>query len=116
MLTLTTNAASTIERVLASNAGAAGLRIQVEGGGCSGLKYRMGLEAAAGPDDAVIEVGGARVFVDPGSRRYLTGATVDFVEGAGGSGFRFDNPNAATGCAACGSSFGAVGCSATARH
>lgn len=113
MLTLTPNAADTIEKVLTKNAGAAGLRIQVESGGCAGLKYKMGLERGAGPDDAVVEVGGARLFIDPDSLRHLAGVTVDFVENeSGGAGFRFDNPNAANTCA-CGASFAST-CAAAA--
>jgi len=112
MLTLTETAANTIQQVLMRNAAAAGLRILVESGGCAGLTYRMGLEPAAGPDDEVIEVGGARLFIDSASLRLLAGATVDFVEDATtGAGFRFDNPNAQMGCS-CGSSFGSSACAA----
>lgn len=114
MLTLTPSAATTIQGVLERNTGASGLRIQVESGGCAGLKYRMGLEVEADPDDTVIVAGGARVYLDPSSLRHLDGATIDFVCDGAGSGFRFDNPNAMRGCASCGS---ASACGpATARH
>jgi iron-sulfur cluster assembly protein len=113
MLTLTPNAADTIEKVIGRSAGAGGLRIKVESGGCAGLTYKMGLETAAGPDDTVIETGGARLFIDPESLRHLADVTVDFVEnGVGGAGFRFDNPSAVGGCA-CGASFAST-CAAAA--
>ncbi|AWK87325.1 HesB/IscA family protein [Azospirillum thermophilum] len=109
MVTLTDAAVSTLERVLAKSGGAAaGLRIAVTDGGCAGLKYQMGLEAAAGSDDAVLTFGPVTIFVDSGSQPFLSGVVVDFVEGIEGSGFRFDNPNATKSCG-CGKSFSAGG-------
>lgn len=115
MPTVTPGAAATIRRVLDENPEAAGLRIQVESGGCAGLRYGMGLEAEADPSDRVVEVGGVRIFLDPDSARMLIGAVVDFVENEEGAGFRFDNPNAFHACSSCGSSPGASGCSIGAR-
>lgn len=56
-------------------------------------------------DDAVVEAGGVKVFIDPDSQPLLSGMTIDFVESLEGSGFTFDNPNAGTKCG-CGKSFG----------
>ena len=110
MVILTDAAVNTLERVLANSGGAAaGLRIAVADGGCAGMKYQMGLEAAAGDDDAVLEFGSVRIFVDAGSQPFLDGVVVDFVEGVEGSGFRFDNPNT-TGSCGCGKSFSAGSC------
>ena len=104
MVTLTQTAVATLETVLAkSGPMVQGLRIAVADGGCAGLKYQMGLEAEAADGDAVLEFGAVRVFVDPHSAPLLDGVVVDFVEGIGGSGFRFDNPKA-TSCG-CGKSF-----------
>lgn len=103
MMTLTKSAVSTLERVLACS-DAAGLRILVTDGGCAGLKYQMGLEIAADDDDAVLEFGAAKVFIDPASRGYLDGVTVDFVESTAGGGFQFSNPKAQATCG-CGKSF-----------
>lgn len=118
MVTLTDAAVSTLEQVLAKSGGTVGgLRIAVADGGCAGLKYQMGLEAQAGADDAVIEFGAVKIFVDATSQPFLSGVVVDFVEGIEGSGFKFDNPNATSSCG-CGKSFstgegGAGGCSST---
>lgn len=106
MVTLTESAVSTLEQVLTKSGGAAGLRIAVTDGGCAGMKYQMGLEAEAGEDDAVLEFGAVKIFVDSNSQPFLDGVVVDFVEGIEGSGFKFDNPNAASTCG-CGKSFSA---------
>jgi iron-sulfur cluster assembly protein len=82
-----------------------GLRVMVEAGGCAGYKYLIGLDAEPRADDAVVEAGGVRVFVDPDSQPLLEGMKIDFVESLEGSGFTFDNPNAGTKCG-CGKSFG----------
>lgn len=115
MPTVTPGAVATIRRVLDENPEARGLRIQVESGGCAGLRYGMGLEAAADPSDRVVEVGGVRIFLDPDSARLLTGAVVDFVENEEGAGFRFDNPTALDACSSCGSSPGSSSCSTGGR-
>lgn len=107
MVTLTDAAVTTLSQVLAKQGGAAaGLRIAVTDGGCAGLKYQMGLEAAAGDDDAVLSFGPVTIFVDANSQPFLSGVVVDFVEGIEGSGFKFDNPNATRSCG-CGKSFSA---------
>ncbi|MYM62477.1 iron-sulfur cluster assembly accessory protein [Pseudomaricurvus sp. HS19] len=105
MLTLTNNAVSAVQRFIDS-AGKpiAGLRIKVEGGGCSGLQYGMRLEEAAAEDDSVMDFSGVKVLVDPQSVEMLDGVTVDFLDGLEGSGFKFENPNA-TGSCGCGKSF-----------
>lgn len=112
MVTLTQAAVTTLEGVLArSGQDARGLRIAVTDGGCAGHKYQMGLERDAADGDAVLEFGGVLVFVDPASQPYLDGVVVDFVESLEGSGFRFDNPKAASTCG-CGKSFSSgEGCS-----
>ena len=108
MVTLTQTAVATLEQVLAKSGPVAqGLRIAVTDGGCAGLKYQMGLEAEAAADDAVLEFGGVRVFVDPGSAPLLDGVVVDFVEGIEGAGFKFDNPKASS--CGCGKSFSVGG-------
>lgn len=104
MVTLTQTAVATLEQVLAKSGPAAqGLRIAVTDGGCAGLKYQMGLETEAANDDAVLEFGTVRVFVDPDSAELLDGVVVDFVEGIEGAGFKFDNPKAVA--CGCGKSF-----------
>ena len=83
-----------------------GLRVGVQGGGCSGWQYHLAFEESPRPDDAVLEVGGVRVFVDRASQQYLKGVTLDYVSGLHGAGFKFLNPNASRTCG-CGSSFAA---------
>ena len=81
-----------------------GLRVGVQGGGCSGLSYAMRLDTQARDRDKVVEENGARVFVDPKSLLYLNGTTLDYVEELIRQGFVFHNPQAARSCG-CGSSF-----------
>jgi iron-sulfur cluster insertion protein len=84
----------------------AGLRVFVQGGGCSGFQYGLMIEegeAAAGADQ-VFSSNGIKLFVDPISIRYLQGAEVDFVDNITGGGFTIKNPNAKSTCG-CGSSF-----------
>ena len=64
----------------------------------------MALELQSAPDDMVVETGGVTVLIDPDSRIFLQGVTVDFVHRLEGSGFVFNNPNATRGCG-CGKSF-----------
>ena len=81
-----------------------GLRVAVMGGGCSGFQYALDFEQEARATDAVFEVEGLTVFVDPVSARYLEGVTIDYVFGMQGAGFKFNNPKA-TGTCGCGHSF-----------
>ncbi len=85
-----------------------GLRVFVAGGGCSGMQYGMAIEKEAGEFDTTIESNGVRVFVDPTSMMYLSGATIDYVDSLMGGGFRIDNPNAVSTCG-CGHSFRTAG-------
>jgi len=85
-----------------------GLRVFVQGGGCSGLQYGMGFAAEPEPDDHVFDDGGLRVFVDPVSIQYMQGARVDFVDSLMGGGFKVENPNAVANCG-CGQSFSTSG-------
>lgn len=83
----------------------AGLRIYVAGGGCSGFKYGMALDAEPSAEDQVYEFGDLKVYVDAMSQPYLKGAHVDYVDDALlGQGFKVENPNAQSTCG-CGSSF-----------
>ena len=83
-----------------------GLRVGVQGGGCSGLSYAMRLDTQARDRDKIFEEFGARIFVDPKSLLYLNGMTLDYQESLMQSGFVFDNPNAKKACG-CGTSFSA---------
>jgi iron-sulfur cluster assembly accessory protein len=83
-----------------------GVRIYVEGGGCSGFQYGFAFDDARDTDFRVPMKEGFDVLVDTFSMNYLRGASVDFVDTIEGSGFKISNPNA-TGSCGCGSSFSA---------
>lgn len=105
MITLTENAIKAVGRFISSSEKpTGGLRIEVTGGGCSGLQYGLRLEAQENQEDTVIDCGEVRLFVDPVSMPKLDGMSIDFLDSLEGSGFKFTNPNAAKSCA-CGSSF-----------
>lgn len=107
MLNLTPSALKAVNRFISTSGDpVVGLRIHVQGGGCSGLQYGMKLEAEKAEDDVLVEMDGVTILVDPFSAPLLDGVTVDFVDSLSGSGFKFENPNASAGCA-CGQSFSA---------
>src|SRR5574338_1020872 len=101
---LTAAAAERINTIVAAEPAGAGLRVAVEGGGCSGFQYDIGVAQGANADDLVIERDGARLFVDPISLPFLLGAEVDWVDELIGASFKVKNPNATSGCG-CGVSF-----------
>ncbi len=82
----------------------AGLRVYVEGGGCSGFQYGFALEKQKNDDDTVVEENGITLFIDSLSIQYLMGAEVDYLDDLMGARFFINNPNASTTCG-CGSSF-----------
>ena len=101
MVTVTSLAAEKITELLAEeNKVGAGLRVFVQGGGCSGFQYGLMIDEGEGDhtSDQVFEVNGVRLFVDPISIQYLKGAEVDFVDNMAGGGFTIRNPNAKTTC------------------
>ena len=105
MVALTGKAVEAVDRFINSaDKSIAGLRIQVEGGGCSGFKYTMRLEENPSATDQLIDCDGVTLLVDENSFPMLDGVTVDFVDSLEGSGFKFENPNA-TGTCGCGNSF-----------
>ncbi len=80
------------------------LRVSVQPGGCSGLRYQLFFDERHLDGDAVHDFDGVGVVVDRMSTPYLHGATIDFVDTIEKQGFTIDNPNA-TGSCACGDSF-----------
>jgi iron-sulfur cluster assembly protein len=83
-----------------------GLRLGVQGGGCSGMSYLIRFEPKQRPSDRVFDFEGVKIFVDPKSLIYLEGMTLDYKESLMQSGFVFENPNAKKSCG-CGTSFSA---------
>jgi len=81
-----------------------GLRVGVQGGGCSGLSYNIRFDSQPRERDRIFQFGDVRVFVDPKSFIYLHGMTLDYEETLMQQGFVFKNPNAQKSCG-CGTSF-----------
>jgi len=83
---------------------AAGLRLYTKTAGCSGLMYQVEYVDEPRADDAMIEVAGVKIFIDPESLPYLKGMRLDWKDDKFERGFVFDNPNAKSLCG-CGESF-----------
>lgn len=79
------------------------LRVAVDGGGCSGLSYKLGLDHRT-DEDKIFESFGVEVIVAPKHLMYLEGIEIDYPDGLDARGFTFDNPNAIESCG-CGTSF-----------
>lgn len=80
------------------------LRIAVQPGGCSGLRYALYFDDAISDKDQTHEENGVKVVVDKMSVPYLSGAEIDYIDSLQQSGFTINNPNAKGSCA-CGDSF-----------
>ena len=81
-----------------------GLRLGVQGGGCSGLSYNIRFDSQPRERDRIFNFEDVRVFVDPKSFIYLSGMILDYEETLMRQGFNFINPNSTKSCG-CGSSF-----------
>ncbi|HXZ79450.1 MAG TPA: iron-sulfur cluster assembly accessory protein [Terriglobales bacterium] len=81
-----------------------GLRVGVQGGGCSGLSYNIRFDSQPQERDRIFQFGDVRIFIDPKSFIYLHGMTLDYEESLMHQGFVFTNPNAQKSCG-CGTSF-----------
>lgn len=105
-LSISPRAAAKIAELLAAekkDPATTGLRLGVQGGGCSGLTYLMEFDAKR-ETDRVFSLNGVQVFVDPKSILYMSGSVLDYAEGLMGSGFSIKNPNVKGSCG-CGHSF-----------
>jgi len=80
------------------------LRVAVQPGGCSGLRYQLFFDERQLDGDVRTDFDGVTVVVDRMSVPYLAGASIDFVDTIEKQGFTIDNPNAGGSCA-CGESF-----------
>ena len=104
-ITLTEAAASKVGTLLAQEGrDDLRLRVAVQPGGCSGLKYQLYFDERSFDGDVAKDFDGVGVVTDKMSAPYLMGATIDFVDTIEKQGFTIDNPNA-TGSCACGDSF-----------
>ena len=105
MIQLSESAASKVKELLVEEGrNDIALRVAVQPGGCSGLRYAMYLDDQMGDADVAEEQFGVRLVIDRMSVPYISEATIDFVDTLEASGFTIDNP-VATGTCACGNSF-----------
>ena len=106
VVTLTPAAADKVRELMSreENAADISLRIAVQPGGCSGMRYALFFDDRNLDGDVLDDVGGVAVRIDKMSTPYLRGTTIDWVDSLQGAGFSIDNPNAQNTCA-CGDSF-----------
>jgi iron-sulfur cluster assembly protein len=103
VLSITPEAAAEVTKLLANEPDKSGLRLEIRGGGCSGMSYGLVFDNPT-ETDHVIEQHGVKVMVDPKSAIYLKGTVLHFEGGLEGRGFTIKNPNARGNCG-CGQSF-----------
>ena len=103
-ITLTTTAATRVQKFLSSRGKGIGLRLGVKTSGCSGMAYTLEFVDEALPEDLIFDSNGVKVLVDPTSLVYLDGTEVDYAKEGLNEGFKFSNPNAQANCG-CGESF-----------
>jgi iron-sulfur cluster assembly protein len=105
MLQITDKAVEKVKALLHDeNKDGYGLRVAVQGGGCSGFQYGLTWANEKKPNDNILEFGDLQVYVDALSAMYLEEVSIDYVDSLSGSGFKIDNPKS-TGSCGCGSSF-----------
>ena len=106
MITISDKGAEKVREFLAgqeADVSAAGLRVGVRGGGCSGFQYQLAFDQQR-ENDVVFESHGLKLLVDQESLQFVRGSTIDYEEGLQGAGFKVNNPNVVAACG-CGSSF-----------
>jgi iron-sulfur cluster assembly protein len=106
MITITDTGAEKVREYMGAQAASGdvdGLRVGVKGGGCSGFQYVLAFDAKRDGDE-VLQHEGFTLLINEESLPYVTGSTIDFVDGLMGAGFKVENPNVAASCG-CGSSF-----------
>lgn len=104
-ITVSDAAVARIEHLLSQRESpAAGIRVGVKKGGCSGLAYIIEYADEAQPYEEIVETKGVKVFIDPKAIMHLIGSEMDYVEEKMKSGFVFKNPNEKGTCG-CGESF-----------
>jgi iron-sulfur cluster assembly protein len=103
VLSVTERAAGRVREIVENAAGAEGIRIGVKKGGCAGMEYTLDLVREPSPADDVVDIGGAKVFVNPQATLFLLGTEMDFEVTKLRTGFVFKNPNQTSACG-CGES------------
>ena len=104
VVSVTDRAAARVRDILANaETPAEGIRIGVKKGGCAGMEYTVDLAREAAPGDDMVDIGGAKVFVNPQATLFLLGTEMDFEVSKLRTGFVFKNPNQTSACG-CGES------------
>ena len=104
MIQVTENAIERIRELLAKHKCTGGLRLGVQGGGCSGMSYLFRLDPKPKATDHLLEFGDVRIYVDPKSYPLLDNLTLDYRASLMESSFVWHNPNVKRSCS-CGKSF-----------
>ncbi len=104
-VTLTENALIAVKKLLSEKELEEdfGLRVGVNGGGCSGMTYVLGFDKKQDNDQEFF-IDGVKIYMNKSHGLYLLGTEVDYQDGLNARGFTFSNPNATSTCG-CGSSF-----------
>ena len=106
MITLTESAAKAAKEFIESkDPKPVGLKVGVQGGGCSGFSYKLEFAYSEDEGDRVLESHDVKIIIDNKSLLYLMGTTIDYVSELNQTGFKFVNPTAKRTCG-CGESFG----------
>ncbi len=104
VLRVTDRAAERVREIVENAGGPAeGIRIGIKKGGCAGMEYTLDLVREPNPADDAVDIGGARVFVNPQATLFLLGTEMDFEATKLRTGFVFKNPNQTSACG-CGES------------
>ena len=82
------------------------LRVEVQGGGCSGFIRSMGwiMPSEVTDKDKVTDMGGLQVAIDSKSNLFLASTTLDYSDDLNSPGWKWENLAATKSCG-CGSSF-----------
>lgn len=106
MITVTDSAKQKLQNLMSESnfSTDAYVRVGVEGGGCSGLSYKLDFDNERKPEDQLFEDKGIKILCDKKSFLYLVGTELEYSGGLNGKGFVFKNPNASRTCG-CGESF-----------
>lgn len=106
MITLTEAAADALKNFFSNmDPRPIGVRVGVQGGGCSGFTYQLKYAYEVKDEDRELESNGVKIVIDRKSLLYLMGTQIDYRNELGQSGFKFENPTAKRTCG-CGESFG----------
>lgn len=102
---ITENAVKRIAFLLESEPEGKFLRIEVDGGGCSGFQYKYDFDDKIDEsEDVIVDKSGVKFVIDKISLDYLKDSTFDYVETLGAASFQISNPQATATCG-CGNSF-----------